>query len=109
MNASVKRVAVAHIDLGSEEKVKVLHVDNDASFLAVATRCLEEQGPFQVDIASSAGDALKKLRSADYDVVVSDYQMPGKNGLELLKEMRQTGITVPFILFTCKGKEEIAI
>ena len=109
MKASVEPVNVAHIELGSDEKVRVLHVDNDASFLAVAAHCLEEQGPFRVDTASSVDEALGKLREVDYDVVVSDYQMPGKNGLELLREMRQEGITVPFILFTCKGKEEIAI
>jgi PAS domain S-box-containing protein len=109
MKVSVEPVNVVYTDLASEKKIRVLHVDNDEPFLAVATRCLEEQGPFQVDTALSADEALQKLCDADYDVVVADYQMPGKNGLGLLKEMRQTGITVPFILFTCKSKEEIAI
>ncbi|MCW4043970.1 MAG: PAS domain S-box protein [Candidatus Bathyarchaeota archaeon] len=98
-----------YADFASEKKLRILHVDNDAAFLAVAARCLEEQGAFQVDMAFSADEALEKLRNADYDVVVADYQMPEKNGLELLKEMREEGIAVPFILFTCKGKAEIAI
>ena len=42
-------------------------------------------------------------------MVVTDYQMPSKNGLELFRELRQERNDVPFILFTCKGKEEIAI
>jgi len=109
MKVSVEPVNLVYADLTSGKKVKVLHVDNDAQFLTVATHCLEEQGPFQVDTASSADEALEKLRNTDYDAVVSDYHMPIKNGLTLLKEMRQAGITVPFILFTCKGKEEIAI
>jgi PAS domain S-box-containing protein len=109
MKVSVEPVNAVYTDLASGKKIRVLHVDNDAPFLAVAVHCLEEQGPFQVDTALSANEALEKLRDADYDAVVADYQMPGKNGLELLKEMRQAGITVPFILFTCKGKEEIAI
>jgi len=109
MKASVEPVNVVYTNLVSEGKIRVLHVDDDAAFLEVASHCLEEQGPFQVDTALSADKALEKLCNANYDVVVSDYQMPGKNGLELLKEMRQEGITVPFILFTCKCKEDIAV
>jgi len=89
--------------------LRILHVDDDAAFLAVAKQCLEEQSQFEVDTALSAKEALKKLKRSEYDAVVSDYQMPGKNGLELLKELRQEGNYTPFILFTCKGKEEIAI
>ena len=106
---TVESASAVYTDSCSGEKIRVLHVDNDAEFLAVATHCLEEQGPFQVDTALSAKEALEKLHNADYDAVVADYQMPEKNGLELLKELRQEGITVPFILFTCKGKEEIVI
>ena len=109
MKATVESTSAVYTDLSSEAKIRVLHVDNDAEFLEVARHCLEEQGPFQVDIASSAKEALGKLHNADYDVVVADYQMPGKNGLELLKELRQEGIAIPFILLTCKGKEEIAV
>ncbi len=109
MKVAVEPANVVYADLASERKVRVLHVDNDAPFLAVAVHCLAEQGPFQVNTALSADEALQKLRDADYDAVVADYKMPGKNGLELLKEMRREGIAVPFILFTCKGKEEIAI
>jgi PAS domain S-box-containing protein len=98
-----------YVDLHKEETIRVLHVDDDAGFLAVAKQCLEEQSQFQVDTAQSAKEALKKLKRSEYDVIVSDYQMPGKNGLELLKELRQKGNDTPFIMFTCKGKEEIAI
>jgi PAS domain S-box-containing protein len=109
MKAAVESASAVYTDLSSEAKIRVLHVDNDAEFLEVAQHCLEEQGPFQVDTALSAKEALEKLRNADYDAVIADYQMPEKNGLELLKELRQEGIAIPFILLTCKGKEETAI
>jgi PAS domain S-box-containing protein len=109
MKSAVESTNAVYTDFFSEEKIRVLHVDNDAPFLEVAQHCLEEQGLFQVDTALSAKEALEKLRNTDYDVVVADYQMPGKNGLELLKELRQKGNDVPFILFTCAVKEEIAI
>lgn len=109
MKVTAESASAVYADFSSERKIRVLHVDNDAKFLAVATHCLAEQGPFQVDTAFSAKEALEKLHNAEYDAVVADYQMPEKNGLQLLEEMRQEGITVPFILFTCKGKAEVAI
>jgi PAS domain S-box-containing protein len=52
---------------------------------------------------------LKKLEEEKYDVIISDYKMPAKDGLELLKELREKGNTIPFIMFTGKGREEVAI
>jgi PAS domain S-box-containing protein len=70
---------------------------------------LELQGPFHVDTAGSVEEALAKLEKERYDAVVSDYQMPGKDGLEFLKGLRESGNSVPFIMFTGKGREEVAI
>ncbi len=108
-NVDVESANEVYVDLCKEKAIRVLHVDDDAGFLAVAKQCLEEQSQFEVDIVLSTEEALNKLRGSEYDVVVTDYHMPGKNGLELLRELRQEGNDVPFILFTCKGKEEIAI
>jgi PAS domain S-box-containing protein len=106
---AVESANEVYVNLCKEKAIRVLHVDDDAGFLAVAKQCLEEQSQFEVDTALSVEEALKKLKDSEYDAVVTDYQMPGKNGLELLRELRQKGNDVPFILFTCKGKEEIAI
>ena len=89
--------------------IKVLHVDDEPAFLEVSKQCLDIQGKFEVDTASSVNEAYEKLKKTEYDAVVSDYQMPGKDGLEFLKELRQKGNTVPFIVFTGKGREEVAI
>jgi len=101
----------AEIVVGSDEKklIRVLHVDDELGLLKVAKRCLELQGAFQVDTANSVEEALNKLKEKEYDAVVSDYQMPGKDGLEFLEMLRKNGNTIPFIMFTGKGREEIAI
>lgn len=101
----------AEIVVGSTEKpkIRVLHVDDEPALLKVAKQCLEMQGPFQVDTASSVEEALAKLEKEQYDAVVSDYQMPGKDGLEFLRELRQKGMGIPFVIFTGKGKEEVAV
>ena len=109
INVAFESVSEACADFFKQNKILVLHVDDDKGFLAVAKQCLEEQGQFQVDTANSVEEAREKLKKNEYDVVVADYQMPGKNGLELLKALRQEGNDVPFILLTCKDKEEIAI
>jgi DNA-binding response OmpR family regulator len=54
-------------------------------------------------------DILKNSPEGRIETIVSDYQMPGTNGLELLKQVRDLNETIPFILFTGKGREEIAI
>ena len=98
-----------YMDFCEDETIKILHVDDEVAFLTVAKQCLEEQSKIQVDTALSAKEALKKLNRLEYDAVVCDYKMPDKNGLELLNELRSKGNNVPFILFTCKGREDIAI
>ncbi|MCJ7469250.1 PAS domain S-box protein, partial [Candidatus Bathyarchaeota archaeon] len=77
--------------------------------MKVAKQCLKMQGEIDVDTVSSVNEASEKLKKTDYDAVVCDYQTPGKDGLEFLKELRAGGNTIPFIIFTGKGKEEIAI
>ncbi len=93
----------------TREKVHVLHVDDDSGFLKIAKQCLETDAPVQVDTAVSVEEALKKLEKEKFDVIVCDYQMPGRNGLDLLRTLRSRGNTIPFIIFTGKGREEVAI
>jgi PAS domain S-box-containing protein len=109
MGLKVDSASKAWADLFGAKKLRILHVDDDVAFLSVAKQVLEDNAHFQVETAFSAEEALQKLRVSEYDVVITDYQMPGKNGLELIREVRQQGNDVPFIVFSCKGKEEIAV
>jgi PAS domain S-box-containing protein len=89
--------------------IQVLHVDDDASFLEVSKDLLELDGNFRVDCALSVDEAFGKLESQRYDAVVSDYEMSPKDGLQFLVELRQRFGGLPFIIFTGRGREEIAI
>ena len=95
--------------LNDKESIRVLHVDDDACLLKVADECLKMEGPFEVDDALSVDEALNKMKEKEYDAVVSDYQMPGKDGLEFLSLLRKKGNGIPFIIFTGRGREEVAI
>jgi len=97
------------VDLPTKTPIRVLHIDDETGFLKVAKQCLQMEGTFHVDTASSVDEATKKMKKKIFDVIVSDYVMPGKDGLEFLKELRDSGNNIPFIIFTGKGREEVAI
>ncbi|WP_434523109.1 PAS domain S-box protein [Halorubrum sp. AS12] len=63
---------------------------------------------FEVRSETDVDAALDALATEPIDCVVSDYEMPGADGLSLLQRVRDRGIEVPFVLFTGKGSEEIA-
>ena len=92
-----------------EGRLHILHVDDEQGFLEVSKSILELKSNFEVDNASSVDEAFKKLEQQTYDAVISDYEMPQKNGLDFLKELREQKNTTPFVIFTGKGREEVAM
>ncbi len=94
---------------GKASLIHILHVDDDVSILEITKQILIDIGNFEIDHSCCVDDAQKKLKAHNYDVIVSDYDMPQKNGLEFLKELRDAKNEIPFILFTGKGREEVAI
>ncbi len=89
--------------------INVLLVDHDPPILELTQFFLERDGRFKVDTATSARSALDKMARKTYDAIVADYAMAEMNGLELLKLLRNQGNDIPFVLFTGKGREDVAI
>jgi PAS domain S-box-containing protein len=87
----------------------VLYVDDEPGLLEIGKLFLEENGQFSVDITTSAPEALARMNAKTYDAIISDYQMPVMDGIEFLKKVRTSGNTIPFILFTGRGREEVVI
>ncbi|MES3516063.1 MAG: response regulator [Natronomonas sp.] len=87
----------------------VLHVDDESSFLDLVSVFFErELEAATVTTATGAEAGLKTLEDGSFDCVVSDYDMPGTNGLEFLEAVRAKHPELPFILYTGKGSEDIA-
>ncbi len=91
--------------------MKIILVDDEGDLLQQAKIFLERlDDELQVDTFTSPEMALNKIEEEDYDAVVSDYQMPDIDGLELLKNVREEReMDIPFIMFTDKGREEVAM
>jgi PAS domain S-box-containing protein len=94
-----------------EDIIRILHVDDDSSVLEISKIILNDiENKFVIDVANSVDEAFEKLSSGNrYDIIISDYEMPQRNGLDFLKELKERKIKTPFVLFTGKGREEIAI
>ncbi|MCW4005608.1 MAG: hybrid sensor histidine kinase/response regulator [Candidatus Bathyarchaeota archaeon] len=94
---------------GFTEKISVLHVDDDPTILDVSKQILEVEGRFRVTCASSVDEAFKLLGTQLFDAVISDYEMPSKSGLEFLEELRGRKNEIAFVMFTGRGREEVAM
>jgi PAS domain S-box-containing protein len=87
----------------------LLYVDDEPSLLELAKVYLERTHNFSVTTKISANEGLDVLKKSIFDAIISDYAMPEEDGIEFLKAVRAGFSDVPFILFTGKGREEIAI
>ncbi len=80
----------------------ILVVDDDDGIRSLVKKYLNENN-YLVTTATSAEDAEEKTRLIKFDLIILDIMMPGKNGLEFLKENRSK-LNIPIILLTAKGE-----
>lgn len=90
-------------------RISVLYVDDETVLLELGRQFIEGMGDFSVSTAESVADAQDMLAGKPFDVIVSDYQMPGTDGIAFLKYARERYADTPFILFTGRGREEVVI
>lgn len=89
--------------------ISILLVDDEVQFLEVTRMFLERGRGIQVTTSTSGDQALEILRTRRFDAIISDYAMPGMNGIEFMKQVKSLGDDTPFIIFTGKGREDIVI
>jgi PAS domain S-box-containing protein len=89
--------------------IRVLHVDDEPDFADLAAEFLtREDDRFEIETATTAENGIQKLTQSEFDCIVSDYDMPGQNGISFLETVRTDNSELPFILYTGKGSEEVA-
>ena len=85
--------------------MRLLVVEDDARLAAVLRQGLSEHG-FTVDAASEGAAGLALAVSNDYDAILLDVMLPGKNGFDVLRELRQRGRRAPVLMLTARSSVE---
>jgi len=88
---------------GMELTGRILIVDDDPHFLRVMARILAGEN-YLVTTAGGACDALDLIKSAQFDLVISDLRMPDCDGLNFLQTLRRDGNNVPVVILTAYGE-----
>ena len=83
-------------------KAHILVVDDDEGIRSLVKKYLNEK-KYLVTTADNAENASEKIRVIKFDLIILDIMMPGKSGLDFLKENKET-INTPIILLTAKGE-----
>jgi signal transduction histidine kinase len=86
--------------VGPGEVLQVLLVDPQPQLARLSKVSLERSGRISIQIAATGHEALTLLKSGSFDAIVSDYDMPDMNGIDLHRALQKNGIKIPFILFT---------
>nr|MBP7462171.1 response regulator [Candidatus Delongbacteria bacterium] len=81
------------------EKISILIVDDEYFIREIFSDYLNLKG-FEVDTAKSGLEAMEKISVRDYELVITDLNMPQMNGIELLQRLRQSLNPVPVIIIT---------
>jgi DNA-binding NtrC family response regulator len=86
----------------------LLLIDDDPNTLASLSRAFRLAG-HDTTVADNAARAIDLLGSRRFDVILSDVVMPGKDGIELLAEVRELGITTPVIMISGQATVDMAV
>jgi len=91
-----------------EKSIKILAVDDEESILEMLKSLLSSQG-INHDFANNGLDAIKKIKSDEYDVIITDLRMPGVSGLEVIEEAKKKNPNTQVIMLTGYADLDTAI
>lgn len=87
---------------------RILVIDDEVDMLMLLRMIIEDNTGYAVETTNNASEALKMLRETSYHLVVTDLKMPGIDGLELFREIRQIDPRLPVIIITAYASEASA-
>ena len=81
--------------------MRLLYVEDEPALLQVTAKRLKAEG-YGVDTCANGTEALDYIALTDYDAVILDIMLPGRDGLSILREMRAQGNHTPVLLLTAR-------
>jgi DNA-binding response OmpR family regulator len=85
--------------------LRILVVEDEKKVARFLEKGLREEG-YSVDVSHDGTDGLLKAHVHDYDLLVLDVMLPGKSGLEVVRELRARESSVPVLLLTARGDQD---
>jgi heavy metal response regulator len=85
--------------------VRILVIEDEKKVAAFIKRGLEQES-YAVDIARDGVEGLEYVTANDYDAIVLDVMLPGKNGFEVLSEFKANGVSAPVLMLTARDALE---
>lgn len=82
--------------------MRLLLVEDDPKLALAVSRGLRAEG-YAVDVAGDGEEALRHAGVSDYDVVVLDVMLPGRDGFAVCRSLRARGSWVPILMLTARG------
>lgn len=93
-----------------DKALRVLVIEDEKDHALIVLKTLEKAFPLaKIEVAETSAQALDKLSRQTFDVVLSDYNLPDKSGLVILKTMKTEGCDTPFVMLTGAGDEKVAV
>lgn len=94
--------------MAEQTSINILVIDDESSVCRLVSRLLEKEG-YACTTCEDGAEAIKKIESGNYELVISDIMMPGISGIELLARVRKTHPDIAFIMLTAVDEHETAI
>ena len=89
-------------------KAHILIIDDDANTLASLARAFRLAG-HEATVCDNAGRALELAKAERFDLILSDVVMPGKDGIALLEDLKNIGVTSPTVMISGQATIEMAV
>ena len=88
-----------------EEKIKVLLVDDEVDFINMMQFWLRSKD-FEADVLYAGEEVVSKVETGNYSIMFLDLKLPGIDGIEVLRKIREFNRTIPVIIFSAYGTAE---
>lgn len=94
-----------------DKNINILSVDDFSTMRRIVKNLLKQLGYYNVDEAENGEAALELIREKKYDLIISDWNMPVKTGIQLLRDVRADPAIkhVPFLMVTAEAEKENVI